>query len=197
MANKSKIIGLRPIDNPYGNVRIHYYKAVTDLSIYLYDIASQNDAGVVGIAQVGSDNALLGPVVSILNGEWAPISNSQNYYAANGDTVDTNGYIRLGIADDPNQYFVIEEDTGGSALTQSAVGNGCSLTYTATTGNTASGLSTIVLDRSTVNTTSSHQLKLVGLWDKPDNAYGDWAKWVVKINLHQNNPGVVVGGGLY
>ena len=199
MPNTSKIPGLRPIDNPYGNVRVHYYKAVTNLNIFLYDIASQNDAGVVGVGQVGSGSALLGSVVSILNGEWSPITDLQNYYAANGDIVDTDGYIRVGVADDPNQYFVVEEDTGGSALAQTNVGNGCDMTYIGTTGNTASGLSTVVLDRSTASTTSNAQLKLIKLWDKPDNAFGDFAKWIVKINYHQNNPSNAFpsgGGGL-
>jgi hypothetical protein len=59
-------------------------------------------------------------------------------------------------------------------------------TYQATTGNTTTGLSNAVLDRSGVQT-SSAQLLLLGLQRAAtgENDYGNYAKWVVKIFDYQ------------
>ncbi len=186
MANTSRIQGIRPIDQPYGSVRVNYYKAQTGQAMYKNMPLVQNNSGYVAEATPGVLNDLCGVAVGYLDGEWGPIDNAQGYVATNPSNVDTNGLINVLVADDPSQYFLIEEDTGGSALTVSAINNACSWIYTATTANTSSGYSNAVLDRSTVGTGTDLNLKLIKLWDKPDNAYGDWAKWVVKIIRHQN-----------
>ena len=37
----------------------------------------------------------------------------------------------------------------------------------------------------TPNTTSTLQLRLLGLARKPNNTFGAYAKWLVKINVHE------------
>jgi hypothetical protein len=39
------------------------------------------------------------------------------------------------------------------------------------------------IDRSTVGTTNG-QLRLLGLEQAPNNEFGDWANWIVRVNEH-------------
>ena len=45
-------------------------------------------------------------------------------------------------------------------------------------------VSSMELDSSTIADTAALNLKIVGLWDAPGNALGDFAVVVVKINEH-------------
>ena len=197
MANTSRQTGLRPI-NPV--IRANTYKHATGSAIYMYQPAALLNTGLAGQALVDSTSAggqaLLGSVIGFLGGDWSPASNAYSgYLPANpaASQVDVNGNVNVLIADSPEQLFVIEEDTGGSALTLAAVGAGgvMGVQGSATaSGSTISGVSFAVLDRSLVvggACGSNQTLQLIKLWDKPDNAYGDYAKWIVRINDHQYN----------
>jgi len=189
MANVSRIQGLRPLDQPYGSTQINYYEVATGTAIYKYQAMDLDANGRAIIAVVKSNNRIVGSAVSLVTDQFAPVDDAFPYMPANPTmtTANSAGIMYVGISDDPNQLYVIEEDTGGTALDGLARNAGCSLTYTASTGNTSSGLSNTVLDRSGVRVGSNQQVRLIRLWDKPDNAFGDWAKWVVKINLHRYN----------
>ena len=201
MANISKICGLRPI---VPVVRANVYKCETSKAHYMYEPVKLNAGGFVETIQHNTASGatpILGSIIGIMTGDYGPISNSYSgYVPANpaADQVDSSGYINVLVADSPGQLFVIEEDTGGTALTAVAKGLGGGITLIATTGSTISGISHAVLDRSHTGTapTSDLALQLIGLWDKTDNAYGDYAKWVVKIYGHQYQPGAGDGSGL-
>jgi hypothetical protein len=51
--------------------------------------------------------------------------------------------------------------------------------------STTTGLSATTIDNSTEATTNTLDLKIIGLANKPNNAVGESAKWIVKINRHQ------------
>jgi hypothetical protein len=87
------------------------------------------------------------------------------------------------VADDPDLVFEIQEDGDGTVLDATDVGLNADLVYTHS-GSTSTGKSGAELDRSTVNTTSTLQLKIRRLINRIDNALGDNAKWEVTINLH-------------
>lgn len=53
------------------------------------------------------------------------------------------------------------------------------------TGNSATGTSGVELDSTTISDTGSAQLKILGLINRDDNAYGDSAKVEVLINEHE------------
>jgi len=196
MANSSRQTGLRPI-NPV--IRANIYKYATGNAIFMYQPVTLLNTGLAGQALVDGTSAggqaLLGSVIGFLAGDWSPVDNDQSgYIPANPDAnqLDSNGNVNVLVADSPDQLFVIEEDTGGSALTLASVGAGGVMTTqgigaAATSGNTISGVSNAVLDRSLVGAGagSNLTLQLIKLWDKPDNAYGDYAKWIVRINDHQ------------
>ena len=202
MANTSKQCGLRPL---YPVIRANVYKCETSLAHYMYDPVTLNAGGFVQGCQHNTASGatpILGSIIGFLTGNFGPISYAYSgYVPANpaADQVDSNGYTRALVADSPDQLFVIEEDTGGTALTQAAVGLGGAFTIQgATTGNTISGVGNTVLDRSLTGTapTSDLALQLIKLWDKPDNDYGNYAKWVVRIYGHQYAPGAGDGSGL-
>ena len=92
------------------------------------------------------------------------------------------------VADDPDLLFEIQEVTGGTALTKDAVGLNANVVVGS--GNTATGLSGMELDNGTEASDAALNLTIVGLAKRPDNAIGEHAKWLVKINDHQYNAGV-------
>ena len=200
MPNTSHITGLRPIEEPYGTIRAHWYEANTGVAYYMYQPVDLNADGRIAMALTGTASTtafIVGSIVNLADDASGPPSNSYSgYIPANPASVNSAGLVRIQVADDPTQLFLIEEDTGGSALDAQSVGAGAVITYTATTGNTVSGVANAVLDRSTVATTTDLTLRLIKKWDKSDNAYGNYCKWLVTINRHRLTPQSIAGGNL-
>ena len=192
MANTSFPKGLFPVKPTRGTVQINYYRADTAAALYLHQPVTLNSNGKIIPATCGSGNAILGSAECFLrDGLSAPVETNPYLPAA------TTPPVFVGVADDPNQEFMIEEDTGGSALALTNVGNLADFTYLATTGNTTTGLSNAVLDRSGVQTDSGQFLLKSLLYSADgDNDYGNYAKWVVRINEHFTNiqSGAATGG---
>jgi hypothetical protein len=85
------------------------------------------------------------------------------------------------VVDDPNATFMIQAD-GSIPLT--AMGANAAIVQTA--GNTAFGKSRNALDNTSINTTSTLPLRIVGLAEIPGNAWGDaFTIVLVKFNNHQ------------
>ena len=190
MANTTGRKGLRPIDQPYGNIRCNYYQAITGAAWYMYQPVDLDANGrvVTGVAGSAGNFFLLGSIVGMANDAFSPIDDaSSGYLPANPIMSGSGGFVNLLVADDPGQYFVIEEDTGGSALDAQSIGAASTFTYLATSGSTISGIANVVLDRSEVQTTTDLALRIIKKWDKPDNAYGNFCKWVVQINRHRKS----------
>ena len=97
----------------------------------------------------------------------------------------TQGYY-VQVADDPNQLFEIQDD-GLSALTQTATSKNAG--FTPTNPTSPLQISATVLTTSTVATTSTLPLKIMGLSQRPapggGNSLGANARWIVKFNLHE------------
>lgn len=89
------------------------------------------------------------------------------------------------IPRNPNQIYMAQEDSvgGNMALTTSI---GKNVEFTAESGNTTTGQSTIQLDSSTVADTNSLTLRIVGPVARADNdtaSTNSYAAWLVTINL--------------
>lgn len=200
MPNISHITGLRPINQPYGGIRANVYEATTGTAFFMYQPVDLDANGRVTVALTGTASTtafILGSIVGLFNDAFGPPDDAYSgYIPANPASINSAGLVKVLVADDPNQLFLVEEDTGGSALDAQSIGAGVVLTYTATTGNTTSGVSNAVIDRSTVATTTDLTVRLIKKWDKPDNAFGNWCKWVVQINRHRLNAQSIAGGTL-
>lgn len=190
MANDaSSSLGLRPFNQPYGNRRIGVYKANTAQAIYLYQPVALNNSGQVAVAALADLTEILGTAVGFLDSNKAAIpSDNLTTSAAPNLAASKDGYVL--VTDDPQQLYILEEDTGGSALTASNVGNTGDFVYLATTGNTTTGIANVVLDRSTVAAGTGGIFQLLAVADNVNsdgsmNAVGDNGKWIVKIFHHQ------------
>lgn len=86
------------------------------------------------------------------------------------------------VMDDPNALFEIQEGTGGTPLTANDIG--LNINFVAATPNTITGLSGFTLNNATEATTNTLDCKIIGLVNREDNAVGDSAKWLVRLNRH-------------
>ena len=181
MANVDKAFGLRPLGN---------LSATGGQKQYGYEIAD-NQAGA--IYQGDLVTIVGGYVVKFLPGTHAaalgvfngcnyvdPSSGKptwKNYYP--GSVNITSGKIIADVLDDPNQLFLIQADED---IVQADIGKNPDVVGTG--GSSTTGVSSMELDSSTIADTAALNLKIVGLWDVPGNALGDFAVVVVKINEH-------------
>ena len=108
------------------------------------------------------------------------------------ETADSTLYRAIGearyvnVVVDPLCIYEAQEDGDTTDMSDTSPGKNVELLVgtTPTTGSGA-GISGMQLDSSTAATTIGHDLKVISLVDRPDNAFGDYAKWLVQINHHQ------------
>lgn len=190
MANDaSSSLGLRPLNLQRGNVEVRYFTANTAQNLFRFQPVAINNSGQVEVAALADNTQIAGTIIGFLDSNKASLpSNLTDLNQA--AFLDSSNDSQVAVSIDPNQLYVLEEDTGGSALTASNVGNTVNFVYLATTGNTTTGIANVVLDRSTVAADSGGIFTIVALNDNINsdgtvNAVGNNGKWVVKINHHQ------------
>ena len=190
MANNDKAFGLRPLGNLAGTgAQKQYGYEIADNqagAIFQGDLVTLKDGYILQF-----DPASHTAAVGVFNGCFYNDPTTQkptwkNYYP--GSINITQGKIIAEVLDDPSQMFIIQND-GTSAATN----YGLNADVVVGTGNTVTGLSAIELDTSTIATTAALNLKIIGLWDVPNNAVGANAVVVVKINEHSYGSAGVAG----
>jgi len=200
MANQDTAFGLRPIGlngagaNTTGVTQYEIAAANTN-AIYQYSPVIPLSTGFVDI--VGNANGGTVPALGVLMGvEYVDSSSKKtvwkNYWpGANNVSVDSNFPVKAFVADNPNQLFMCAAD--GSVTNKStAIGHLFSNVSLAsgTSGSTDNGRSTAELDISTVATTATFFMRVVGL--TTDVANLDYASagvnYVVRFNFHHNAP---------
>lgn len=166
----------------------------------------------IHLAVSGTDTIVAGVVLAIgaspsttLSNRGGPYINPNDLTLTYAPATKTKNYFAL-IADDPQTIFEIQE-TAASTTTSNA------LTYTSATKNAyfvygapATGvfLSGTTLDNGNASThapaataAAPYFLRMLGLSQKIDpqtvsyNAFGLYAKWLVKLNNHMFGPSVV------
>ena len=172
------------------HVRINVYVANTGLNLFRWQPVVVNNTGQVETADIADNSEILGSVYGFLDTTLSGLPTNLTDLTQNS-FLDSLNNARALVLDDPEQLYIMEEDTGGTALTASAVGNNVNFIYTATTGNTTTGVSNALIDRSAVVTSGTGgQLRIVRLaedivnTDGTTNGAGDYGKWVVKINKY-------------
>jgi hypothetical protein len=192
MANVDKPFGLRALGNlsATGGQKQYGYEIADNQSgaIYQGDLVTVYDGYLVKFAPATHTAA-----VGVFNGcnYIDPTTGKptwKNYYP--GSVNITQGKIIADVIDDPNQLFIIQVD---ESVAQTQVGFNADVVGTG--GSTTTGVSTMELDSSTIAKTAALNLKIVGLWDVPGNAYGTNAVVVVKINEHLYGSAGVAGQG--
>lgn len=184
MANGDTPRGLVPVryisGAPYNGAVNHYSTATGDnVAIFIGDpvILSGTSQTINGIIYNDVDQAATGDVVvGVVVGVKPVTSDSLMHRAASTQRI-------LMVADDKDLLFEIQEVSGGTPLT--ANDSGLNANFVVGTGNATTGLSGVELNNATEAGTNTLDLQIVGFQNRPDNAIGEHAKWLVRINRHQ------------
>jgi hypothetical protein len=179
MANVNNPYGLRPLGNLSATgAQKQYAYTINDNqagAIFQGDLVTLVSGYLVKFAPATHVSA-----IGVFNGCFYNDPTTQkptwkNYYP--GSINITTGSIQASVMDDQNQLFTIQVN---GTMTQAAIGNNADVTGS-TTGSTVTGVSNMTLDFSTQATTAAPNLKIVGLYDLPNNELGANAQVVVKI----------------
>ena len=195
MANANRPSGLSPVKhlltgafNGQANI---YYIAAADTNGYAIGdpVASSGDGdsnGVPGItvAVAGTGNAIRGVIVGLGTAEGGIFNPNNLNSTIRPAAAQATGWYAL-VVDDPNVIFEVQEIGTGTAFTSANIGQNANLASAANNGYTSGWL----LSNSGSATTSTLQVRLLGLSRRSDNAFGFYAKWLVKINNHELSAG--------
>ena len=115
-----------------------------------------------------------------------------------GSGADSNHPIRAFVADDPMQIFSIATDATWTSKATARAGVFANANFaTATSGSTTTGMSSGTLAVSTINTTNTLNLRILGWVEDSSNedfsAAGIAA--LVRLNNHFNSPNGAIAGG--
>jgi len=198
MANDNISRGLVPVNWPF--IPAHYYRVATGNDMFLGEIVDLATSGYVTnafeITTAGIIRAL-GAVVGFAGPGKKGLACDDPYLDASDLTTLASG-LEAGdrwvlVADDPNQEFIIQADTGATMAGLSSVGESFPLLWRATSGNTTSGWALLELDAGS-NAASTGQIVVnVGLADvvnvdgTENTAAANYAKWRVKIQTHRRS----------
>jgi hypothetical protein len=187
MANPDTVRGLVPVGYvggaPYnGAFREYSVAAANGVAIFVGDPVTTAGVGtaqtingkvMLDVVQAATGDVITGVVVGVK----PDVATSLPYRAASTLRV-------LYVADDPNLIFEIQEVSGGTALTANDLG--LNADFVVGTGSTTSGYSGVELNNVGEAGTNTLDLKLVGFKNAPNNAIGEHAKWLVRINRHRH-----------
>jgi len=199
MANTNTAYGLRPIGlvgSGVNSTGVTQYEIASNNTnvIYQYGLCVPLAAGVIDFA--GATSGGTTPALGVLMGVEYVDSVSKkpiwiSYWPGSGAvSVDTNYPVKAFVADNPNQLFKVASDatTTDRATAQAAVFANASLGTSARTG-TAVGNSNSALGVSTIATTATLPLRIVGIQDDAGNT--DFSEagipFIVRINAHYNS----------
>lgn len=191
MANDDFARGLIPLNvNGKGTVNSHYYQAstITDIAVGMVVALTQ---GRVSRAPVTGMAPVIGVALGFARGKGGP--HELDPWLDVSDFSSDDWYVQ--VADDPDQEFFIQEDTGGTALTGTAGGQYTGdLLFQTTSIDTVSGIARLEIDASTAATGTGQLVHILRLHDYVNsdgtqNAVGDYAKWVVRFTHHQKRGG--------
>ena len=115
-----------------------------------------------------------------------------------GSGADSNHPIRAFVADDPMQIFSIATDATWTSKATARAGVFANANFaTATSGSTTTGMSSGTLAVSTINTTNTLNLRILG-WVE-DSSNDDFSAAgidaLVLLNNHFNSPNGAIAGG--
>ena len=208
MANDNSPRGLIPVNLGQGANAVGYYRVSTDGSTDMYHgcLVTQLASGFVVVASPTLMVPILGVAVGFAGTQKRGLATSDPFLDVSDlipptPSSDTGDRYVL-VAHDPHQLFLIQEDTGGTALTIADAGAWCDAIYRgataiSVTGDTDNGWANLELDRSGVVTTTAAPLRILQLADTvntdgTNNAAGNYGKWIVQIGHHQRAGGATV-----
>ena len=200
MANVNKPMGLSPVQYlngaPWnGQARLYSIAATYGTALYVGDpVISSGTAdanGVPGIAIYGGTGAIRGVIVGIGKYEGL-IANPSNLDLIYRPASDPAVWYAM-VCDDPNVLFEVQENSNGTAIAATEIGLNTVLKSGTGNGFYSGWLLSSVTD-ATPATTATLAVRLMGLVRKIDNAFGAYAKHLIKINVHELGSGTGAAG---
>ena len=196
MANANRPSGFSPVQylngSPWnGQARIYSIAAAYATALYIGDpVKSSGTAdanGVPGIILGATTGALRGVIVGLGSAEGL-IANPKNlditYRPA---AAQANDWYAM-VVDDPQVLFEVQENANGTALAATEIGLN-TISVSGTGSGFVSGWMLASATDATPAATATLQLKLMGLVRRQQNAFGAYAKHLVKINVHELGTG--------
>lgn len=168
-----------------------YYIPSTDNTVLsigdaVISLAGGDDNGVPGIAKAaGTTNPIRGVITGFV---VAPnlqslVGTGIDLSLQNLPATKTKAYYAM-VCDDPNVLFELQGD-GVTAANAVAAACNKNANFTVTNPTSPRQLSASTLTESTIAVTQAHVLRIMGLAQRPGNAYGASAVWLVKFNQHE------------
>lgn len=201
MANANRPSGFSPVQylngSPWnGQARIYSIAAAYTTALYIGDpVKSSGTAdanGVPGIVLGATTGALRGVIVGLGSAEGL-IANPKNlditYRPAAAQATDWYAMV----VDDPDVLFEVQENANGTALAATEIGLN-TISVSGTGSGFVSGWRLASATDATPDTTDTLQLRLMGLVRRQQNAFGAYAKHLVKINVHELGTGTGAAG---
>lgn len=201
MANANRPSGFSPVQylngSPWnGQARIYSIAAAYATALYIGDpVKSSGTAdanGVPGIVLGATTGALRGVIVGLGSAEGL-IANPKNlditYRPAAAQATDWYAMV----VDDPQVLFEVQENANGTALAATEIGLN-TISVSGTGSGFVSGWMLASATDATPATTATLQLRLMGLVRRQQNAFGAYAKHLVKINVHELGTGTGAAG---
>jgi hypothetical protein len=191
MANENRPSGLSPVNMitgaPYnGQARLYCILAAQTGAFAIGDpvitdtVGGADADGVPAITNAIATGPLRGVIVGLAEtkGAGAIISNPNSTIRSAGAKA-INWYAM--VVDDPTVVFEVQEIGTGTALTAADIGLNADLVPGVNNGFVSGWM----LGNTTEAVTIGLQVRLLGLAQRPDNAFGPFAKHLVKINNHE------------
>ena len=196
MANLNKPAGLSLVRHLVGNAGYgqmnEYFIPSSDTNAYaigdpvktLTNAADANGVSAVTLAVAG-DSAVIRGVIVGMGGlvDGAPGFDPNNLALTVIPATKTYGYYVM-VVDDPYAIFEVQEFSGAGStnFTAADIGKNCNLKAGANNGF----ISGWVLDDTAASaTTSTRQVRLLGITRRADNVFGNYCKFLVMINNHE------------
>ena len=199
MANQETAYGLRPIGlvgSGANSTGLTTYEIASDNTNAIYNggIVVPLAAGVIDYAGAtsGGTTQALGVLMGV---EYVDSVTKKttflNYWPGSGSvSVDTNHPVKALVADNPNQLFKVASDASltDRATAVAAIFANASLGTSARSGSTDTGRSSSALSVSSIASTATLPLRIVGIMD--DAANSDYTAagipLIVRLNAHFN-----------
>lgn len=173
-----------------GVIRANEYEIADAYSsnIFSGDVVKLATTGYIQVASAGDTN-----LIGVFQGvQWTASDGELKFarYWPASTSVKTGTKIKAFVYDDPNIAFAVQTLTG-TAYTKAMEGGNCDI-KAEHAGSTSTGQSGMEADIATVVTTTAN-LRIIKLIDRPDNELGAHAKIECFILEHLNRPAGTAG----
>lgn len=199
MPNANRPAGLAPVGMltgaPFtGKVNQYSIAAAYTTALYIGDpvisSGTTDTNGVAGIALAAATGPIRGIIVGLSDQAFGSAGLVTNPNITYRPAAAQSAVWYAMVVDDPDVVFEVQENSNGTALAAADIGLNTVLKLG--TGNGfISGWMVASATEATPATTATLQVRLLGLMQRSDNAFGAYAKHRVLINAHELRVGQV------